>query len=172
LNPNKEKMVASSSIGKSKGIEVSKIQLVKSDACPPTKFCVIPKITMKSDSMGVLSSIPTKVIRIHNVQSCYIYKIGVGNYEIWGAYEKLCDEGVLKEEFKIVEKKGLTRTLEFLGNFKIEWIKVVLSWIHDMKFWLYNEPIKITKKMIHKVTGYPTLDKKKMMRHLSQEEVE
>lgn len=41
-----------------------------------------------------------------------------------------------------------------------------------MKFWLQNGPIEITKKIIRKVTGYPTLDKKKNMQCLSREEVE
>lgn len=70
------------------------------------------------------------------------------------------------------KRKGLTHALEFPRNFKIECIKVVLSWTHDMKFWLHNGPFEITKKMIHKVTDYPTLDKKKIMRSLSHKEVE
>lgn len=41
-----------------------------------------------------------------------------------------------------------------------------------MKFWLQNGPIEIMKKMIHKVTGYPTQDKNKTMRYLSREEIE
>ena len=65
---------------------------------------------MKGDSMGALYLIPPKVIMIHDVLGCNMYKIGeVGDYENWEAYEKLCDKGALKEEFKIVEKKGLTR---------------------------------------------------------------
>lgn len=67
--------------------EVSKIQLVKNDACPPPKFCAIPKIAIKGDSMGMLSSIPPKVIMIHDVGRCYMCKIEeVGDYEIREAY--------------------------------------------------------------------------------------
>lgn len=43
-------MVASSTARISQ--EVSKIQLVKSDACPPSKFCVILEIVVKGDSVG------------------------------------------------------------------------------------------------------------------------
>lgn len=95
----------------------------------------------------------------------------VGDYEIQEAYEKLCDEGFLKEEFKIIERKGLTHALEFQRNFKIEWIKIIFRRIHNMKFWLHNGPVEITEKMIHKVIGYPTLDKK-TKKSLSHEEIE
>ena len=83
--------------------------------------------------MGGLSSIPPRVIMIHDVHSFYKCKIReVGDYGIQMAYEKLCDGRILKDEYKIMEKKGLTLSLEFLRNFKIEWIKVILSRIHDM----------------------------------------
>ena len=86
-------MPASSSTEKSQGIEDSNIQLVRSDTCPPPKFHTIPKIDMKGDSMVVLSLIPSKVIMIHDVWSCYMCKNGeVGDYKIQEAYEKLCDE--------------------------------------------------------------------------------
>lgn len=79
------------------------------------------------------------------------------------AYEKLCDEGILKDKFKIIERKGLTCALDFLRNFKIEWIKVVLRRINDMELWLEIGLVKITKKVVHAVTSYPTFDKKKTM---------
>ena len=50
------------------GQEVSKIQLSKSDTCPPPKFCDIPEIEMKGDLVGELFSIPPKFIMIHNVR--------------------------------------------------------------------------------------------------------
>ena len=51
--------------------------------------------------------------------------------ELRKAYDKLCVNRVLKEEFNIVERKGLTRALDFPIEFKIEWIKIVLRRIHD-----------------------------------------
>ena len=56
--------------------------------------------------------------------------------ELRDAYDKLCDNGILKEEFKIVEKKGLTRALDFPIAFKMEWIKKILSQIHNGYIWL------------------------------------
>ena len=57
--------------------------------------------------------------------------------EIREAYDRLCKNGVIKEEeFKIVERKGLTHALDFPSIFKIEWIKIVLSQIDDGSLWL------------------------------------
>ena len=83
--------------------------------------------------------------------------------DIREAYNKLCDNSMLKEEFDIVEKKGLTHALYFPTVFKTEWIKLVLSRIHDGYLWLEGGPIKITKRIIHRVTGYPTLDQPKTL---------
>ena len=40
--------------------------------------------------------------------------------EIRQAYEKICENGVLKDEYKIIERKGLTHALEFPTVFKTE----------------------------------------------------
>lgn len=126
-------MEASSTIGM--GQELSRSQLVKSDTCPPPKFHAIPKIAMKGDSMGALSSILPKFIIIHDVKRFYMCNIEeVGDYKIREAYDNLCNEGILKVEFKVVERKGLTCALELLKNFKIEWIKIILRKIHDIKY--------------------------------------
>lgn len=53
--------------------------------------------------------IPPNVIMVQDVRKCYKYKVGgIGDLEIRGAYKKPCVDGVLKEEFKIIENKGLT----------------------------------------------------------------
>ena len=78
--------------------------------------------------------------------------------EIRETYKKLCDNGVLNKEFNIVENKGLSCALYFPTVFKTEWIRLVLSRIHDGYLWLEGGPIKITKRIIHRVIGYPNLD--------------
>lgn len=51
---------------------------------------------------------------VQDVRRCYNYKIGaIGDMEIREAYNKLCENGVLKEEFQIIEMRGLTRALDF-----------------------------------------------------------
>ena len=79
--------------------------------------------------------IPDKVVMVQDVRKCYNYKIGaVGDLEIFNAFDKLCENGKLKDEFSIVERKGLTKALVFPSIFKNEWIPIVLSRIHDGSF--------------------------------------
>ena len=86
---------------------------------------------------------------IQDVRCCYTIKVGsIGDMEIRYLYGKLCVDGVLKEENKIVDRTGLTHALYFLNVFKIEWIKIVLSRIHDHSVWFENGPTKITKRII------------------------
>ena len=70
----------------------------------------------------------------------------------------ICVNGKLKDESQIVERKGLTPVLDTPTIFKIEWIKIVLSQIHDGCIWLEKRPVKIKKRIVHRVTGYPTLE--------------
>ena len=117
--------------------------------------------------------IPPKVVMIQDVRKCYNCKVGsVGDMKLRGAYDKLCHNGVLKEEFSIVEKKGLTCALDFPTAFKTLWIKIILSRIHDMYIWLEGGPMKIMKRVIHRVTGFPTLDQPRALRSDAKEIIE
>ena len=99
---------------------------------------------------------------MQDVRKCYNCKVGgIWDTKIRQPYEKFCDNGVLKEEFKIIKRKGLTYALEFPIVFRTKWIKIVLSRIHDGCLWLEGKPIKILKRIFHRVIGYPTLDQPK-----------
>lgn len=88
--------------------------MVRSDTCPPPKYQAVPDFALKGDSLSALLSIPPRVLLICDVCSFYMYKISeFGDYDIRMAYEKLCDEGFLKDEYKVIEKKGLAHALEF-----------------------------------------------------------
>ena len=116
--------------------------------------------------------IPDKVVMVQDVRKCYNCKIGaIGDLEIYNAFDKLCDKGILKDEFSIVEKKGLTKALVFPIVFKTEWICIVLSRIHDGAFWLEQGLVKITKKIVHRVTSFPTLDWPKTPCNDSKEDI-
>lgn len=133
----------------------------------------ILEVAYRDDPDSALSQIPPKVVMIQDVRRCYNCKVGtIDDFELREAYDKLCENGVLKDEFSIVERKGLTRALEFPTVFKTEWVKLVLSRIHDGCIWLESGPVKITKKIVHRVTGYQTLDKPKALRNDSNEIIE
>ena len=99
-----------------KGKDGHEIQLV-SNEFKQLEFKPIPEITYKNDLVGALSVIPDKVVMVQDLKKCYNCKIGaIGDLEIFNAFDKLCDKGILKDEFSIVEKKGLTKALVFPMN--------------------------------------------------------
>ena len=111
--------------------ETFEVELVN-DEVKQQDFKAIPKVAYKNDPTTALSMILPKVIMVQDVRKCYNGKVGaIRDIEIRQAYEKLCENRVFKEEFKIVERKGLTRAQDFPTVFKIEWIKIVLSRVHD-----------------------------------------
>lgn len=101
---------------------------------------------MKGDSSSASSSIPPRVIMIHDVRSCYIGKIGeIDDFELRNAYYKLCENKRLKEKHKIFFEKGLTHALNFLMVFKVEWLTIILSWVNEIKFELEDGKVRIKK---------------------------
>jgi hypothetical protein len=137
------------------------------------EFNPIPEVAYKNDSAGALSIIFDKVVTVQDVCRCYNYKIGaIGDLEIYNAYDKLCEKKILKDEFSIIERKGLTKALEFPIVFKVEWVRIVLSRIHDGDFWLEMGPVRFTKKTVHRVTAIPTLDRPKTLRSDNKEVIE
>lgn len=99
------------------------VHLVSNEVKHPD-FRPIPKVAYKNNPTGTLSIIPPKVVMVKDVRKCYNCKVGsIGDMEIRKAYDKLCENGVLKEEFQIVERKGLTCALDSPTIFKIEWIE-------------------------------------------------
>ena len=94
-----------------------------------------------------------RFIMVHDVRLCYMCKIEeIGDFELRSAYDKLCDNGRLKDEHKVLVEKGLTLALNFPKVFKLEWIKIVLIHIHETKLWLENRLMKIIMTIIHHVT--------------------
>ena len=110
------------------------------------------------------------VVMIQDVWKCYNYKVGsIGDLELKEAYDRLCENGKLKDEYQIIERKGLTCALDFPTVFKTEWIKIVLRGIHEGCIWLEKGPIKIMKRIVHRVTGFPTLEQPRAIRSDAKE---
>ena len=117
--------------------------------------------------------IPPQVIIIQDVRKCYNCKVlSLGDLEIQEAYNRICVDGNLKQEYQIVKKKGLTCAIDAPTVLKAKWITIVLSHIHDGCIWLESGPIKLTKLIIHRVTGYPTTDRSRAIRSDSEEIIE
>ena len=152
--------------------ESHEIQLVSNEV-KQLEFKPIREVAYKNDPIGTLSIISEKVVMVQDVRRCYNYRIGaIGDLEIYNAYDKLCENKILKDEFSIIERKGLTKSLEFPIIFKVEWVRIVLRRIHDGAFWLEARPVKFTKKTVHRVTSIPTLDWPKTLRSDKKEVIE
>ena len=82
-----------------KGKESHEVHLVRNEVKQP-EFRPIPKVAYTNDPASALSIILPKVVMVQDVRKCYNYKIGaIGDLEIFQAYEKLCDNRILKDEF-------------------------------------------------------------------------
>lgn len=156
LKPQFEEIASSSKKPQDK--EFFEVQLVNNEVKQPD-FRLILEVAYKNDPVRALSMIPPKVVMVQDVRRCYNYKIGaIGDMEIREAYNKFYENGVFKEEFQIVERKGLIHALDFPTVFKMEWVRIILRKIHDGCIWLEDGPIKLSKIIIHRLIGYPTLE--------------
>ena len=116
--------------------ELFEVQLVSREVKQPN-FKPIPEVAYKNDLANTLSIIPPKVVMVQDIHKFYNCKVGgIGDMKIKKVYNKICVNEVSKEEYNIVEKKGLTCALEFPTIFKMEWIRLVLHRIHDGYLWL------------------------------------
>lgn len=105
------------------------VNLIVSATCNKPRYKPHPKVASKIDSVGAFSSIPPRVLLVKDVRSYIHCKIGeTGDIDMYAAYQKLCGEdGKLKSEHKLLKVLGLMIALNFLKDFKSEWISVVLS---------------------------------------------
>lgn len=86
------------------------------------------------------------------------------------AFKELYVDGALKPKHQHLETKGLTHISHLRRDFQVKWIRPILSCVHNGKLWL-DKPIYIIKKMIHRITRLPLLNKEKMTKTLGQVEL-
>jgi hypothetical protein len=85
----------------------SNTHIIRMINSPPLNFMAYPNVALTRDVSRSLSSIPPTIIMVHDVHSCYMYKIGeIGDFELRNAYEILCENGVLNDKYRLLLKKG------------------------------------------------------------------
>ena len=87
------------------------------------------------------------------------------------ALGELYVDGTLKPKHKHLDEKGLTHIPHPPQNFKIKWIRYILSQVHTSQLWL-EQPVLIKKKMIHCIIGVPMLAKAKVTKTLGWGELQ
>ena len=133
--------------------------LVKGVKWKAPNFKIVPTIVESLDTHSAQLQIPPKVLLINDIRThfkCTIQEIGM--LEMDNALAEMCVDGALKPEHKHLVTKELTQIPHFPCNFQVKWIRYILSQFNNGQLWL-EQPILITKKIIHKVTGLPILSR-------------
>ena len=95
----------------------------------------------------------------------------IGTLKMDESLEKICVNDILKLEHQHLEAKGLTHILHMPHEFQVNWIRFILSRVHNGQLWL-EQPNLIMNKMINRITSLPMLSKSKMTKTISYAEQE
>lgn len=125
------------------------------------------------DIIDALSSVPSGVLLVEDVCSFIHCKFeDLGDKFIQDEFKGFCDNGLLKEEHMHLKTKGLSHAIDIPNQFHVDWIRYVLSRVHDWFLWLEVEaPIKITKDVIQGVTTFSERGEALTLRTISFGEV-
>lgn len=146
--------------------------VVKNVEKPSLKYSLTPKVGFEPDDKTAFSLILNRVLLVEDVRfftKCRVEELG--HVEISDTYDELCTDGKLDNKFEHIKIKGLTEALVYPRVFKPQWVKLVLSRVHDDFMWLQEQPFKITKEIIHLITGYPIYDHARAQKMISQKEL-
>lgn len=119
---------------------VPKIQdlvVVQNVEKPSPKYSLTPKVASESDDKTTFSLIPDRVLLVEDVRfftKCCVEELG--HVEISDTYAELYTDGKLDSKFEHIKIKGLTEALVYPRVFKPQWVKFVLSRVHDDFMWL------------------------------------
>ena len=106
------------------------------------------------DPVGASSQIPDGVVIVKEVQLYIHCKFeALGDSDISKEFEKIYKQHMsFKDEFNYL---GQLRIGQFLFRHKFEneeWARIILSRIHDNKFWIGEQVVDITSDLLHEVT--------------------
>lgn len=126
---------------------------------PTPRFKLYPLKVEDKENVGALSSLPLRVMLTEDIRNFIHKKVAkLEDYEINKLYNtQLRIEINLKDENKHLETKGLMQ-IAFFPKFIEEWIKYVLSHVHEIFMLLYEEnPIRTNNKILNSYGHWSTL---------------
>lgn len=145
--------------------------LVHGVDCKAPTFKLSLAIAEVLNPTSAQSQIFPKLLLVHEIHSFQDYSIQeLGNIAIHEAFNELFVDGALKPEHQNLETKGLAHISHIPRDFQVKWIKIILRCVHNGQLYL-DQPIQITKKMIHRITRLTMLNKAKMTKTLGQVEL-
>lgn len=106
-----------------------------------------PYKLLEDDPSRAFSSVPYKLLHVEDIRA-YIHsnieELGSAPMMKLYTHHMICRMGSLKLEFKSIEEKGFTQFINFSVFDEPEWVKYILSRMHNKFMWLYK-PYKINK---------------------------
>ena len=80
----------------------------------------------------------------------------IGDEDIHKDLEKICrNDLTLKPEYVHLKKLKLVKQMFYMDFDNEEWVRIVLSRVHDDLLWLGHSVVCIDDDLIHKVIGFP-----------------
>ena len=110
---------------------------------------------MVDDPLGMFSRVLENVLHVEDIRGYNHYKIkGIGDSDIHRDLEKICRNDLsLKPEFAYLERLNLVKHVFYTNFDNQDWIRIILSRIHDDLLWLGDSVVCIDNDLIHKVTS-------------------
>lgn len=152
---------------------VSTLVLVEAVKLPQPKFKLHPMKDREINMTGALSSMPSSVLLVEYIHSfihCNIEELR--DKFIRHEFKGFCDHDLLKAKYSHMKTKGLSNVADFSNQFYANWVRYVLSRVRDQFLWLEAEaPIRITKDVSQRVTGFSATGEALTLRTISSTKV-
>lgn len=132
-----------------------------------------PYKSVEDDPSGTFSSVANRVLNVEDIRAyihCNIDELGSAQMLKLYTQHMIDGMGNLKLEFKLIEEKGFTQFIKFLVFDEPEWVRYILSRMHDEFMWL-DKPHKITKSAIKAVTCLSLVDEVPTLRNVKIQKV-
>lgn len=102
------------------------------------------------DMTSALSCVPFGVLLVEDIHSIIHWKSEkLGDKFIQNEFNGFCNHDLLKAEYLHLKTNGFSNAVDFLDQFNVDWVRYVLSRVHDKFLWLEAKaPIKIIKDVI------------------------
>jgi hypothetical protein len=101
---------------------------------------------MEDEPEAAFSQNPHGIFHVEDIRAYIHCKIEIiGNAQIIRDLRDMMEEGELKHEFTKLKDLNIFQMFEFYEFDELEWIKIILSIIHDKFIWMGDQSTMIRK---------------------------
>ena len=122
---------------------------------PRYKFKSYPFISLVDDLVRAFLHIQDNVLHVEDIHGYIHCKMErIGDVDIHKDLEKICNNDLtLKPEYARLERLNLIKKMFYTDFENEEWVRIVLSRVHDVLLYLRESIVCIDNDLIHKVTS-------------------